>query len=65
MPEGSAFDTPERLRYQSAYSVAMAALAAYGRGDYGNADTLSPVYLRLSQAERERAERLARESENK
>lgn len=65
MPEGSAFDTPERLRYQSAYSVAMAALAAYGRGDYGDADTLSPVYLRLSQAERERAERLARESENK
>ena len=65
MPEGSAFDTPERLRYQSAYSVAMAALAAYNRGDYGKADTLSPVYLRLSQAERERAERLARESENK
>ena len=29
----------------------------------GNADALLPVYLRLSQAERERQERLAREAE--
>ena len=47
---------PENLRWQSAYGVAMAA-----QGKTGMADELLPVYLRLSQAERERQERLSRE----
>ena len=47
---------PENLRWQSAYGVAMAA-----QGRTGTADQLLPVYLRLSQAERERQERLSRE----
>lgn len=45
---------PENLRYQSAWGVAM---AAEGKTP-GDADSLLPVYLRLSQAERERQERL-------
>ena len=49
--------TPERLRYQSAYSVAEVALDAYRQGDYTTDQALSPVYLRPCQAERERAER--------
>ena len=48
---------PENLLWQSAWGVAMAA----ARRTPGNADTLLPVYLRLSQAERERQARLARE----
>ena len=48
---------PENLRMQSAWGVAMA--AQYKTP--GTADTLLPVYLRLSQAERERQERLQRE----
>jgi len=50
---------PENLRWQSAWGVAMAALDK----EPGNADSLLPVYLRLSQAERERNERLAKEAE--
>ncbi len=45
---------PENLRYQSAWGVAMAA----GDKEPGTADSLLPVYLRLSQAERERQARL-------
>lgn len=48
---------PENLRWQSAWGVAM---AAQGKTPAG-ADELLPVYLRLSQAERERQERLAKE----
>lgn len=44
---------PENLRYQSAWGVAMAAMGK----PLGSADDLLPVYLRLSQAERERQER--------
>lgn len=62
MPEGTVYDTPGPLRYQSAYSVALSAWLAYRRGEYGDADALRPVYLRLSQAERERAERLEAEA---
>ncbi len=58
IPDDSIFDTPERLRYQSAYSVALSALEAYRRGETGDANELRPVYLRPSQAERERARRL-------
>lgn len=52
---------PENLRMQDAWGVAMAALDKTP----GNADSLLPVYLRLSQAERERQERLAREESEK
>ena len=47
---------PANLLYQSAWGVGMAALGKKA----GSADDLLPVYLRLSQAERERQERLAR-----
>ena len=46
---------PGNLEYQSAWGVAM---AASGK-EPGTADSLLPSYLRLSQAERERNERLA------
>jgi len=49
---------PENLRWQSAWGVAMAAMDK----EPGNADSLLPVYMRLSQAERERNERLAKEN---
>lgn len=45
---------PENLRWQSAWGVAMAAAGKPA----GSADALLPVYLRLSQAERERQARL-------
>ena len=48
---------PENLRWQSAWGVAMAAMDKTP----GNADALLPVYLRLSQAERERQERMKKE----
>ena len=54
--------TPELLRYQNAYSVAMVALAEYQNGTNTTDAELSPSYLRLPQAERERNERLAREA---
>ena len=49
--------TPEVLRFQNAYSVAMCALAAYDRGEAKTDSSIAPVYLRLSQAERERKEK--------
>ena len=53
---------PDELRYQSGYSVALCGLAAHSRGEAVNDTTLTPVYLRPSQAERERNERLANEN---
>ena len=50
---------PENLMWQSAWGVCMAALEK----PFGSTDELLPVYLRLSQAERERQERLAKENE--
>lgn len=47
---------PEPLRTQNAWGVCMAAL----RATPGTADDVLPVYLRLSQAERERQERLSK-----
>ena len=47
---------PENLLWQSGWGVAMAA----SDKTPGSADTLLPVYLRLSQAERERQERMNR-----
>ena len=52
---------PENLLWQSAWGVAMAALDKKA----GSADELLPVYLRLSQAERERQERLQRTQEQR
>ena len=46
---------PDNLRWQDAWGVAMAAADKTP----GSADELLPVYLRLSQAERERQERLS------
>ena len=56
--------TPVVLRVQNAYSVAQVALRLYREGVRTTDAELSPVYLRPSQAERERMERLASE-ENK
>ena len=54
--------TPERLRHQSAFSVAEVAAREYEKGNTVNDSALSVNYLRPSQAERERAERLAKEN---
>ena len=45
---------PELIRYQNAFGVALAAMDKTPSG----AEELLPVYLRLSQAERERQERM-------
>lgn len=50
---------PERLKLQSAASVAAVALKEYKRGNKKSDSELGVNYLRPSQAERERAEKLA------
>ena len=50
-------NTPLLLRSQNAVSVARVAYREYPRGKAVSADELSPTYLRLPQAERERLER--------
>lgn len=57
--------TPERLRHQSAFSVAEVALKRYKSGEYGSDAELCVDYLRPSQAERERAEREQAATEKK
>ena len=52
---------PEHLCMQRASGVALAAEAAIARGEVGDGATMTPNYLRLSQAERERNERLKAE----
>ena len=49
--------TPDRLRHQSAYSVAQVARMAYESGVRTTDCEMVATYLRLSQAERERLER--------
>ena len=51
--------TPEPMRYEHAWGTALCALEAYRQNpDIAVTDlTLSPIYLRASQAERERLER--------
>ena len=49
---------PEHRIHQRAAGVGLAALAAISRGDPGDGSTLTPNYLRLSQAERERMEKI-------
>lgn len=48
---------PDRLRHQSAYSVAQVALRKFAAGEYTTDSALTVTYLRPSQAERERMER--------
>ena len=49
---------PEHKMHQRAVGVGLAALAAIARGEKGDGETLTPNYLRLSQAERERMENM-------
>jgi tRNA threonylcarbamoyladenosine biosynthesis protein TsaB len=53
---------PERLRHQSAFSVAVVAMRELALGNAGSDSSLAVNYLRPSQAERERNERLAKEN---
>ena len=53
---------PERIRLQSAYSVCVCALEKYNNGDALTDAELVPIYLRPSQAERERIERMEAQS---
>ena len=55
---------PDMYVYQSGYSVAQCAFEEYNRGNRTTDIELSPVYLRLSQAERERLERESGSLEN-
>jgi tRNA threonylcarbamoyladenosine biosynthesis protein TsaB len=48
----------ELLTYPTGVGVALAGLAAYERGEYTTGTELAPVYLKPSQAERERIEKL-------
>ncbi len=49
---------PEHRRHQRASGVALAAVAAMDRGESTDGAALQPNYLRLSQAERERLEKM-------
>ena len=49
--------TPEILRYQSGYSVAVCALKKYNNGVLTDDRQITATYLRLPQAERERLEK--------
>ena len=49
---------PYRMRLASAYGVALCAIKAYNNGEILSDTSLVPIYLRPSQAERERNERL-------
>ena len=50
--------SPEHKMHQRAVGVGLAALSAIARGEKGDSETLTPNYLRLSQAERERMEKM-------
>ncbi len=53
----------DRSRIQSAYSVAICAYKKYLRGESVTDSELVPIYLRPSQAERERLERINQEKQ--
>ena len=55
----NAIPAPERLRHQSGYSVAQCALKKYLSGERTKDTELTPVYLRLPQAERARLEKIS------
>ena len=50
--------SPEHRQHQRASGVALAAIEAMNRGDSADGAALQPNYLRMSQAERERMEKL-------
>ena len=54
---------PEHRRHQRASGVALAAIGAMERGESADGAALQPNYLRLSQAERERMEKLRKNNE--
>jgi len=54
---------PQHLRQQRASGTALAALKSIQKGEITSVETLAPNYLRLSQAERERAEKLKQKGE--
>ena len=54
--------TPMLLITENAYSVAMVAKRSYNRGERVSDTEISPTYLRMPQEERERLERLAKET---
>jgi len=54
--------TPEHLVWQNAYSVAQCAKALYESGVRTTDRELTPTYLRMPQAERERLEKLKNEN---
>ena len=58
-------DTPELLILENAVSVAKVALKKYESGESESDIELSPIYLRMPQAERERLEREAAKGETK
>jgi tRNA threonylcarbamoyladenosine biosynthesis protein TsaB len=58
--EVSLMVTPEGLRNESATSVGRVALRQYNEGKTVSDSELSPTYLRLPQAERERLERMGK-----
>jgi len=55
-------ETPELLKSQNAYSIAKLAAKAAASGKTVTDKEISPTYLRVPQAERERLERLAGEN---
>ena len=55
----NAIPATERLRHQSGYSVAQCALKKYLSGERTKDTELTPVYLRLPQAERARLEKIS------
>ena len=57
-------DIPYVLRHPSATAVAESALVAYENGKRGTDATLTPVYLRPCQAERERLEKEEQKKQN-
>ena len=57
LKQTAASPVPDRLRHQSAYSVAQVAKRMYEAGQYTDDAGLTVTYLRPSQAERERMER--------
>ena len=57
-------ETPPLLINQNAYSCALVAKRKYESGDYTTDALLSPTYLRMPQAERERLEREKQKQEN-
>ncbi len=59
LPAGRVVCLPERDSRVSAYHVAQCALRAYRAGVRTTDAELTPVYLRMSQAERTRTEKLA------